>query len=359
MNRLQLLDYGRLAAALCVVAYHYFFNGIQNGKIAAITSVPEIVALARYGYLGVQFFFMISGYVIFFSAQNRSASQFAVSRLVRLYPAFWIAVFLTSCFALLWGGSRMSVTPAQIAANLTMFAPALGQAYVDGVYWTLQLELTFYALVLAILLLGLQRHLAAFALAWPFAMLLALAAGKSYLPYAGQYYAFFGAGAVLAIFKTRKDFTVLASFAACLFLCLDFACGETAELTRQKGIPFSPFVIGMIVCALFGFFAILNSRRGAALAIPGSRLAGALTYPVYLLHAHVGYMLLTRFGTDANRLVAYPATIALVLLLAYAIHVFGERRYAQQWHALFTALLEQPLGWLQQRLQRLGRKAAP
>lgn len=356
MKRLQLLDYGRLAAALCVMGYHYFFNGIQNGKIATITTIPEIAALAQYGYLGVPFFFMISGYVIFFSAQNRSASQFAVSRLVRLYPAFWIAVFLTSCFALLWGGTLMSVTPAQIAANLTMFAPAFGQPYIDGVYWTLQLELIFYAMVLAILLIGLQRKLASFALAWPYAMLLALVAGKSYLPYAGQYYAFFAAGAVFAICKARKDFTVLASLAACLFLCLDFACGETAELTRQKGVPFSSLIIGVIVCALFGFFVILNSRRGAALAIPGSRLAGALTYPVYLIHAHVGYMLLTRFGTDANRLAAYTATIALVMLLSYLMHVFGERRYAQQWHSLFTASLGQPLGWLQRRLERVGRK---
>ena len=356
MKRLELLDYGRLAAALCVVAYHYFFNGIQNGKIASITAVPEIVAFARYGYLGVQFFFMISGYVIFFSAQNRSASQFAVSRLVRLYPAFWIALLVTTGFALLWGG-QLSVTPMQVLANMTMMGPAFGQPYVDGVYWTLQLELTFYALVLAVLLLGWQRHLATFALVWPFAMLLALLAGRTYLPFAGQYYGFFAAGAVLAICKTRRNLPVLASLAACLFLCLEFACGEIRALAQQKGILFSPVVIGAIVCAMFGFFAILNSQWGVAVALPGSRLAGALTYPVYLIHAHVGYILLTRFGNDANRLIAYPATIALVLLLSYAIHVFGERRFAKQWHALFTALLDRPLGWLQQQLQRGNGKA--
>ena len=68
-------------------------------------------------------------------------------------------------------------------------------------------------------------------------------------------------------------------------------------------------------------------------------------------------MLLTRFGSDANRLIAYPATIVLVLLLSYAIHVVGERRYAKQSHALFTTLLEHPLGWLQKQLQRGGGKA--
>jgi peptidoglycan/LPS O-acetylase OafA/YrhL len=358
MKRLQLLDYGRLAAALCVLAFHYFFNGIQNGKISSITRIPEIVAFAQYGYLGVEFFFMISGYVIFFSAQNRSASQFAVSRLVRLYPAFWIAVLVTTGFALLWGG-QLSVTPMQVFANLTMFGPAFGQPYVDGVYWTLRLELSFYALVLAVLLLGWQRHLASFVLAWPFVMLLALLAGRTYLPFAGQYYAFFAAGGVLAICKTRRSLPVLASLAACLFLCLEFACGETAALARQKGILFSPVVIGAVVCILFAFFAILNSSWGAALALPGSRLAGALTYPVYLIHAHIGYMLLTRFGNDANRLLAYPSTIALVLLLSYAIHVYGERRFAKQWHALFTALLERPLGWLQRQLHRGVKKATP
>lgn len=253
----------------------------------------------------------------------------------------------------------MSVTPVQVVANLTMFPGVFDQPFVDGVYWTLQLELTFYALVLGVLLLGLQRYLTSFAIAWPFLMLLGLVIDKPHLPYAGQYYAFFAAGAIFAVLKQRSSVIVVSSLATCLLLCLQFACRDAIKLELRTGAVFSPFVVSTVTCTFFAFFTFLNSSRGSSVALPGSRLVGALTYPVYLIHAHVGYMLLTRFGSDANRLIAYPATIAMVFLLSYAIHVFGERRFAKQWHALFTALLDRPLGWLQRQLQRGGGKATP
>ena len=92
MSRLELLDYGRFLAAISVALFHYTFNGISNGKIASITLIPNLVEFTKYGYLGVHLFFMISGYVIFFSARKGAPSKFAVNRAVRLYPAYWFAV---------------------------------------------------------------------------------------------------------------------------------------------------------------------------------------------------------------------------------------------------------------------------
>ncbi len=101
MKRLELLDYGRFIAALCVLASHYLYNGILTGKINSIAPMPEVADIVKYGYLGVDFFFIISGYVIFFSAQNKSAGDFLTSRALRLFPAFWVAVLLTSTVAFL------------------------------------------------------------------------------------------------------------------------------------------------------------------------------------------------------------------------------------------------------------------
>ena len=83
MRRIELLDYARLAAALAVLAYHYLFSGIHGWKIPALALTPA-ADVAKYGYLGVNLFFMISGYVILYSARGKSAGEFLASRVVRL-----------------------------------------------------------------------------------------------------------------------------------------------------------------------------------------------------------------------------------------------------------------------------------
>lgn len=341
-KRLELLDYARLGAALSVLAFHYFFNGIAGGKITSVTAIPALVDVAKYGYLGVEFFFLISGYVIFYTARNKSPGGFATSRAVRLYPAFWVALLLTASFATVLGGNKMAVECRQVLLNLTMVPKLLGVRPVDGVYWTLQMELQFYALVLLLLLLGLRRHLDRIFVLWPVLMLVASLAGRPTMPLLGGYYAFFAGGALFAVMRERATWPALGSLAICLFLAMSNSIKHAGEVADVRGQAYSAIAVGTIVACQFAFFFVLNTPRGLALRLPGSRLAGGLTYPVYLLHAHIGYMLLSRFATDANRALAYPMVIAFVFGLAWAVHELVERRLASRWHAVFS----RTVGWL-------------
>jgi peptidoglycan/LPS O-acetylase OafA/YrhL len=351
MRRLALLDYGRFAAAAAVVFYHYFFNGIANGKVTSLAHMPAVAGIAQYGYLGVELFFMISGYVIFFSARAKGAGEFLVSRAVRLYPAFWCAVLLTSALALFWGGEAMAVSLPQVLANLTMAPKLFGYGPVDGVYWTLIFEWRFYLAVALILVLGLQRRLEDILLAWPVAIAAAWLAGLEWLPFAHGYYAYFAAGAIFAVHAARPGWKPALMLALCLALCLRFSTSEAGYLAFAKDSAVSLPVIACIVLALFAFFAVLNTRRGSELRLPGSRLAGALTYPVYLIHAHIGYMLLSRFATEENQWLAYPALIAAVLAAAWLMHRLVERRLAGAWRRLFERLLGLPVAALQDKLE--------
>jgi peptidoglycan/LPS O-acetylase OafA/YrhL len=359
-ERIELLDAGRFAAALAVLVYHYFFNGIANGKLSSLTPVAGLVDAARYGCLGVEFFFLVSGYVILVSAQGRSAHAFAVARAVRLYPAFLAAMALTALVAQVWGGTRMAVTPAQFAANLTMAAPWFGQDHVDGVYWTLAYELRFYAVVLLALLLGAGPRLDRLAAGWVAAQLAAHAAGLAGLPLLGGYYVFFAAGALFAARRRGAvpGATGWALVAAALYLCSDVAVAEARAKALATGVVFSPLVVGAAVAAFFAFFAALGLPRVRALRLPGARWAGALTYPLYLVHAHIGYMLLSRFASDEHKALAYSVVIALVLALALALHLGVERALHSRWRALFERALGAPLRaierWSRRRL-RPGR----
>ena len=148
----------RFIAALGVLLYHYTFMFYQRGFTYLDFGVGR--SLFQYGYLGVDLFFIISGFVIALSAEGRTAWKFLISRLARLYPLFWISVSITSFF-LLFGGNWISseVTASRYLAGLTMIPGLFNQTVVDGSYWSLEVELKFYAFIFIIIVLGLFKKI--------------------------------------------------------------------------------------------------------------------------------------------------------------------------------------------------------
>ncbi len=353
MRRLELLDYGRFFAALAVLAFHYGLNGIGNGKIQGVEIVPALAEVVKYGYLGVEFFFLISGYVICRSTAGKTPGEFLVSRLVRLYPAFWAGLALTTVFTLLLGDGRFQVSAAQVLVNATMVPGFLGVPYVDGVYWTLEFELAFYLLVLAIIVFGSDRAIDRFSLLWPFVLLAAHLAGKWYWPYLGNYFCFFSGGCLLAL-VSRDGYRLanIAGLEVALFLCIDYSAGKAAELSASKGVEYSEMTIGALVVLMFGFFMLLNTARGATLRLPAARYLGSLTYPLYLVHAHIGYMLISALAGRMPVALAYLIAIAVVLGLATGIHRWVERGAAEFWTDLFTRWVGNPVDALLGGLRR-------
>lgn len=296
---------------------------------------------------------MISGSVIFYSAQNRTASEFIVSRGVRLYPSYWFAVLFTSFFAIYWGGDLMAVEPKQILANFTMFQNYLGISNVDGVYWTLDYEVAFYLAVLTILILNLKKHLNYIFIMWPILMSFVLVINKQWLPLLGTYFCYFSAGTLFALLKNNNNLLVKLSLLQTLFLCIFFSTGNVENLNLQKGVEFSKIIIALIVSAFFLFFVVLNSKRGQNLKLPHSKFFGSLTYPVYLIHAHFGYMFINKFGNEENKLLIYALTITIVLLVAYLMHKLIEVKLHPLWKKFFSVTLGKFVFTLESSIKKL------
>ena len=115
MPRVEALDLLRLVAVLGVVLYHFGFWGPGASGIPAI---PWLTPVAKYGFLGVPAFFVISGFVIAYSAEGRTAVGFAIARFSRIYPTFVFCMTLTFLATRMWGPPHFEASLSQWFANL-------------------------------------------------------------------------------------------------------------------------------------------------------------------------------------------------------------------------------------------------
>lgn len=156
------LDGLRAIAALAVMVEHLLGDLLRQtpdatGPMSLVArSIVENLSLGRFG---VALFFLISGFVVPFSIQGeRPLRHFAISRLFRLYPALWLALAVLAVAAWLSGEAPPMAT---VLANMTMAPPLFGQPWLSPIYWTLFVELVFYALIALLFAAGMLRHIGA------------------------------------------------------------------------------------------------------------------------------------------------------------------------------------------------------
>lgn len=160
-SRWSHIDSIRGLAALAVIYFHVAEVAYQNGFSLSWESLifKVFTEYADLGKIAVVVFFAISGFVIPFSLLKPQATplrNFAISRFFRLYPAYWLSLFLALLvFALL---RNQYFGDEQILANITMLQQFLGQPNVMGVYWTLQIEIIFYVMSAAMFYVGILQR---------------------------------------------------------------------------------------------------------------------------------------------------------------------------------------------------------
>lgn len=160
-HRFENIDAMRGLAAVLVVWLHAAdaFQVIPS-VVATINPSHVLAEVLGVGRMGVVIFFAISGYVIVPTIRGpriETIKDFLIKRFFRLYPLFWFAVITFAVAAWLETGKHFSL--GVIAANLTMVPLEFGVRQVMGHFWTLEVELVFYVLVLTLFWCGaLQRE---------------------------------------------------------------------------------------------------------------------------------------------------------------------------------------------------------
>lgn len=324
--RLHELDLLRGLACLAVVAFHFLSRGPRSGDMPGATMLFDPVS--RYGYLGVHLFFLISGFVILMSAQGVSARRFLASRMVRLYPALWAAATVTTLTAWIVGSRRYSVELPEYLANLTMINHWLGVDYVDGSYWSLSFELHFYLLMAAVIFFGMIKHIHWLYLGWLAISVVNLVRPMHPVQFwlAAHWAPLFVAGGMFFLIRNeganRRNLLILG---CSLLLAIAYAVKETATLSVRTGAPFSPVVAVLAILSFFAVFALISCDRWSMKGNIWTYMAGILTYPVYLLHQHFGFMLYDLFRSSVGELLAFVFMCAAIVFVACAVRGYVER----------------------------------
>jgi peptidoglycan/LPS O-acetylase OafA/YrhL len=330
-TRLPALDLLRIVAAIAVALYHYV-TCYPAPADAADATLSAVSAVTRYGYLGVDLFFMISGFVILWSSINRHALGFSVSRLSRLYPSFWVSITFTSLCIVLLGplveGYRPPPLDARtIAANATMLPTMLGASRIEDVYWTLEIEVRFYALVFVLLLLRQMRNVEPWLHLWLAVSIFGLVVKLPWLirfAVLQPYGAFFIVGCLFfrvlsGGLNWHRGTALLAAAAACLYVSI----GQRAQFITADAV--SAWVVPGLILAFFGMFTLLAFRPGESRLPRIAYQLGELTYPLYLTHATMGLLVYRLMRPRIGVALALGATTVLALAVAWAITRWIDR----------------------------------
>lgn len=323
-ERLRGLDALRGVAALGVLVYHYTSN--YQRVLGHRGPLPFGFHL---GALGVQLFFVISGFVIFMTLdKTRRPIDFVRSRFSRLFPAYWTAIALTFTVLTLFPLPGRHVSLARALVDLTMCQELLGVGHIDPVYWTLQLELCFYGIMLILFatrqlrraeyfLLGLVALSAVEAVTMPrlgsffrhHHRLNVVVGRLDLLLVLGHIHAFLIG---IMLFKLRTRFA--ARDAAVLLICLAYSFAMEPRVDFYATLLFTV----LVYAAARGWTWPLEN--------PVLLFLGLISYSLYLTHQNIGYVIIRAAeARGAPPMVAIAITAAVALLIATAITYGIER----------------------------------
>ena len=270
-GRIDIVEQLRGAAALAVAWFH-----LTNGY-------DDWVALSgAYGWLGVEVFFVISGFVIPLSlARNweiqgvRALPLFLLRRIVRIEPPYLMSALLVVVLNLMamhipgFKGGIQTYSVPQVLLHVAYLIPLTHYDWLQPVYWTLAYEFVFYLVVAAVI------GLLASPVRWPvlagFAALLAAVSGNI----ASPLLALFAMGCLVFRARTGRDPTWVAAAVIVLAGLAMARSGSSAEA-----------LAGMIVAAL-----LLSPRLASgATGLLGQllRALGTISFSLYLIHIPIG-----------------------------------------------------------------------
>ncbi len=284
-NRILHLDGLRGLAILLVVVFHVY---ARWPSYLEFVNVTKDFPLFKYGYYGVQLFFMISGFVIFMSLDNsKSALEFVRKRWLRLFPTMFLVSMLIYSTANLFyerpagEPSAYDLLPGLVFIHPSIVSKLIGSSVssLEGAFWSLYIEVFFYFIsCLLYFSLGRSRLMMfIFSIFITTSVLNLLSYDVSILLSLGfGYYGWFFIGCfTYEKINGRVSFVDHVALIISVILCLKFDSENIESLS---------ILIFIIVLFFFSFYIeFLSGFLTNKLLL----FFGFISYPLYLMHENM------------------------------------------------------------------------
>lgn len=339
-QRIGFCDELRGFAAIIVMLSHFTigFNALHGFLYNPLTSddiFPSwfLRLLPIDGAFGVAIFFLISGFIIPFSLQKRSAFKFLQARIIRIYPVYVVSALITTLLGLVLFDFDFQKIIIFIK-SITLFRDWLGGPAVDGVLWTLEVEIKFYLYIA--LMLPILRSKPIIVIIIPLIIVVffifLLKIHPSYpiestfqgyrtvlnvVLYDFGFLSYMNIGLIIYLYhvgKFNKSWSMMLILFS-LIVCLIFI----KERYQSNNLVLEIYLFALVVFLFFYKFGIFFK-------IGFSGFFAKISYPLYAVHSTLGFVLLSLFIFKFN---IYPilslfCVIGIVTYVAYVIHKLVE-----------------------------------
>lgn len=331
-ERLDHIQGLRGIAALVVIIQHGL-QLVQQSGIALFRPLLESLNLGRFG---VVLFFLISGLVIPYSFRGTTPLRnFAISRLLRLYPAYWLSIPLLTWVAYLSGSPTDAKT---FFGNFTMIQELIGIRSIGPGYWTLKFELIFYTMCLLLFAVG-WLHKAALNALIALGLLAAavippILYGAAGIHESRFFFALFFVGLLLRQALVEGDavarWSALFVIPACLGTGLVMG-GLFFPVPQNSNPYFHPIALSSsMTLPMIVFVLVLRFPRTPSKAL---MYLGTVSYSAYLFQ-DVGLSTLPHLISPKVWPVYLSGAVAITLLIASVVYRFVEKPMVDLGHRL-------------------------
>lgn len=302
-----LLDLLRFFSAVAVLFHHTFFF--------------------EYGKLGVYLFFIISGFVIYFSLQ-KGIKDYIVSRFLRLFPLFWVCCTITYLVTVMYG---VNLPFKNYLVSMLMFNDGKIASMVDGSYWTLTFELLFYFYIGVFVWLFSTKKLEWFYASWLavsfFSFFFAVDQNIFAKLLSVRFAPYFVFGGVLALIIDRfaiSDAKTKIIYIGTLISSSLLPLYISNRLRDQQGVitnftgSFEPnemiiielFFVLIPLVVYLARYSFFNTKKFTKICF----ILGGITYPLYLLHWKIGDTIISQYH-EYTKVTILSVSVAVILVI--------------------------------------------